>query len=140
VLVRVAAVLAALLVVGVAGAAWLLVQPSSSLFVVAGAAQVRVAEVAVGEREISYQMTRPEDGWQTLLVRELRHSGWVIKRGEPWGDTERFVPTYTRTAQVWFVRLHEEAQLLGSREYAVIKVTRRIRLDWRTAAASAPAP
>jgi hypothetical protein len=129
-LLRLALVGAALLVMSLAGGAWLLVQPAAGPFVAPGAAEVRVAEVGLGQRRISYRMTRPEDGWQTLVVLRLRREGWEIKQIDPWGETEDFVPSYTRTARVWFVRLDEEVQLLGTRSEALINVERRLRLDW----------
>jgi len=127
---RVAAVGLALLVAALGAGAWLLVQPAASLFVVPGAVEVRVEDLRVGERRISYRMARPEDGWQTLLAYRLLHSGWERKQLEPWGNTENFVPAYTRTATVWPLRLDEEVELTGSREYAVITVTRRMRFVW----------
>jgi hypothetical protein len=122
---------ATLLLAGLAAGAWLLVQPASGPFVAPGAADVRVLDAAPGVREISYRMTRPEDGWQTLVVLRLRREGWGIKQLDPWGNTERFVPTYTRTARVWFLRLDEEVELHGTRTDAVVKVQRRLSLQWR---------
>lgn len=124
-------VVGALLLAALGGGVWLLVQPGAAPFVAAGAAEVRVADTGVGERRISYRMTRPDDGWQTLVVRGLRRSGWEIKGDRyAWGDTEDYVPTYTRSARLWFIRLDEQVQLLGSREQALVLVQRRLRLQW----------
>ncbi|HWQ14503.1 MAG TPA: hypothetical protein VNL77_17025 [Roseiflexaceae bacterium] len=130
-LVRVALAVAALLLVALAGGAWLLVQPSAGPFVVAGAAEVRVEETGLGGRRISYHMTRPEDGWQTLVARGLRRGGWdLVGDRYAWGDTEDYVPTYTRSARLWFIRLDEQARLLGTRSYALILVERRLQFQW----------
>ena len=131
-LVRAALVGAALLLAALGGGAWLLVQPPAAPFVAPGASELRVTDTAPGRRQIAYRMARPEDGWQTLVVRALRRGGWEIKGDRyAWGDTERYVPTYTRHTRLWFIRMDEEAQLLGSRERALISVERRIRFVWR---------
>ncbi|MEN9934397.1 MAG: hypothetical protein RLZZ387_976 [Chloroflexota bacterium] len=127
-IIRVALGGAVLLIAALAAGVWLLLQPAASPFVVPGAAEVRVAEVGPGRRQITYTMTRPDDGWQTMVVRGLRRSGWEHKALDPWGETEDFIPTYTRTARVWFIRLDEEVQILGDREHALVNVERRFRL------------
>jgi hypothetical protein len=130
-LIRIALVGAVLLLAALAGGVWLLVQPAAGPFVVAGAAEVRVEEMSVGQRRIAYHMTRPDDGWQTMVARGLRRSGWGLKGDRyAWGDTEDYVPTYTRTTRLWFIRLDEQAQLLGTRSEALILVERRLRFQW----------
>jgi hypothetical protein len=63
-----------------------------------------------------------------MVARGLRRSGWNLKGDRyAWGDTERYIPTYTRTVRLWFIRLDEQAQLLGTRSEAQITVERRLR-------------
>lgn len=124
--------LATLLLLALGVGAWLLVQPLASPFVAPSAERVQVFEVRAGEREISYRVLRPEEGWQTQVMQRLRQTGWQLARDRyAWGDTEDYVPTYTRVTQMWLVRVDERAQLLGSRDEALVKVERRLSIQWR---------
>jgi hypothetical protein len=122
----------ALVLLGAGLGVWLLIQPPAAPFIAPSAEGVRVAEQTFGVREISYRVMRPADGWQTQVMQRLRASGWRLAGDRyAWGDTERYIPTYTRVSRVWFVQMEEQAQLLGSREFAIIKLERRMTLRWR---------
>jgi len=45
--------------------AWLALRGVTNTFVAPGAANVRITEIRPGEREITYTMPNPDDGWQT---------------------------------------------------------------------------
>ena len=73
------AILSLLLAIGACGAgAWLSMRGLTGAFVAPGAANVRVDEIRPGEREITYTMPNPADGWQTAIARRLSFSGWRL--------------------------------------------------------------
>lgn len=114
------------LVLACVGGAWAVLRYATDLFVAPGAADVRVAELAPGERAISYRMPNPADGWQTAIARRLDQTGWLpVTDYYAWGDTEKFKTVYRRDTTVWFLKLCERAELLGDRDAANIKVSYR---------------
>ena len=121
------AILSLLLAVVVCGAsAWLTLRSATGTFVAPGAAHVRVVEIRPGEREITYTMPNPNDGWQSAIARRLSLSGWSLD-ADPWqwGGTETIIvlATYTRTSRFWIFTLRERAELLGDRSSALIRVS-----------------
>src|SRR5689334_21289606 len=90
IMLRRTAILGLLLVVLVCGVgAWLAVRGVTGTFVAPGAANIRVAEIGPGEREITYTMPNPDDGWQTAIARRLSLSGWSLDVDRwQWGGTE----------------------------------------------------
>jgi hypothetical protein len=106
--------------------AWVAARGLTDAFIAPGAADVRVAEVVLGQRVIAYRMPHPEDGWQSAIVRRLNLSGWsLVTDFYQWGDTEKYTPVYQRRTQLWFVQICERAQLLGDRSNAIISVSYR---------------
>src|SRR5215204_6874688 len=104
------AILSLLLAVVACGAgAWLTMRSVTGAFVAPGAANVRVAEIRPGEREITYTMPNPADGWQTAIARRLSFSGWSLD-ADPWqwGGTETIIvlATYIRTSSFWIFTIH----------------------------------
>jgi hypothetical protein len=112
-------------VIGCGAGTWLAVRGMTGTFVAPGAANIRVAEVGPGEREITYAMPNPDDGWQTAIARRLSLSGWRLDSDRwQWGGTETttVLAAYVRTSRLWFFTLHERAELLGDRRSALIRV------------------
>jgi hypothetical protein len=121
------AILSLLFAVIACGAgAWLTLHSLTEAFVAPGAANVRVAEVGPGQREITYTMPNPADGWQSAIARRLSFSGWSLD-ADPWqwGGTETItiLATYVRTSHFWIFTIHERAELLGDRSSALIRVS-----------------
>ena len=117
------ATLAPLLLCG--AGVWALDGRATALFVAPGAAGVLVQRASLAERVIAYSMPNPDDGWQTAIARRLSLSGWRVAYRDPWGGTDEttVLVTYDRTSQFWFLELHERAELLGDRTFALIKVS-----------------
>jgi hypothetical protein len=119
-------ILGLLLAVFACGAgAWLALRSVTGTFVAPGAADVRVTEIAPGERAITYHMPHPEDGWQTAIARRLSLSGWSLDADRwQWGGTETttILAAYVRISRFWFFTIHERAELLGDRSSALIRV------------------
>jgi hypothetical protein len=114
-----------LAVIGCVAGAWLAVRGMTGTFVAAGAANVRVAEIGPGEREITYSMPNPADGWQTAIARRLSLSGWSLDADRwQWGGTETttILAAYVRTSHFWIFTIRERAELLGDRSSALIRV------------------
>jgi hypothetical protein len=121
------AILSLLLAVVACGAgAWLTLRSVTGTFVAPGAANVRVAEIRPGEREITYTMPNPADGWQTAIARRLSLSGWRLDAEHwQWGGTETttILAAYVRTSRFWIFTIRERAELLGDRSSALIRVS-----------------
>ena len=121
------AILSLLLAVVACGVgAWLTVRGVTETFVAPGAANVRVAEIGPGQREITYTMPNPDDGWQTAIARRLSLSGWDLETDpHQWGgtDTITVLSTYARTSHYWIFTIRERAELLGDRSSALIRVS-----------------
>ncbi|HJZ47205.1 MAG TPA: hypothetical protein VKE41_08575 [Roseiflexaceae bacterium] len=120
------AILSLLLATVACGAGgWLAIRGLTGAFIAPGAASVRVAETGPGEREITYVMPNPDDGWQTAIARRLSLSGWRLDSDRwQWGGTETInvLATYVRTSRFWFFTVQERAELLGDRSSALIRV------------------
>ncbi|MDZ4719549.1 MAG: hypothetical protein SH847_13930, partial [Roseiflexaceae bacterium] len=114
-----------LIACGLAG--WAIVRRATLTFVAPGAADIRVRDVAPGERTITYQMPNPSDGWQTVIARRLSVSGWTLATDYyQWGDTEKYKTIYVRNSQIWLLHMCERAELLGDRSNAVINLRYRV--------------
>ena len=115
------AILSLLLAVVACGArAWLTIRGMT------GAANIRVAEIRPGAREITYTMPNPADGWQTAIARRLSLSGWSLDADRwQWGGTETttVLAAYVRTSNFWVFTIRERAELLGDRSSALIRVS-----------------
>jgi hypothetical protein len=122
---RVAIVSLLFIVVACGGGVWLVHGQMTAQFLAPGAADIQVAELALGKRQITYRMPNPDDGWQTAVARRLSLSGWRLADRDPWGGTDEItvLATFVRTSQFWFLELHERAELLGDRTFALIKVS-----------------
>src|SRR5262245_18239339 len=130
---RLAILIVVLLVVGCAASLWLAHNAVTAPFVAPGAANVMVYEVAVGERQITYIMPNPDDGWQTAIARRLSLSGWSLAADRwQWGNTETttVLAIYTRTSRFWFIEVRERAELFGDRSYALIKIAYAFEYHW----------
>ena len=115
-----------LAVVACGAGAWLTIRGLTGAFVAPGAANVKVAEIRPGEREITYTMPNPADGWQTAIARRLSFSGWNLDYDRwQWGGTETttVLAAYVRTSHVWIFTIRERAELLGDRSSALIRVS-----------------
>lgn len=121
------AILSLIVAVAACGAgAWLAVRGVTGAFIAPGAANVRVAEIGPGQREITYIMPNPDDGWQTAIARRLSLSGWRLDAERwQWGGTETttVLAAYVRTSRLWFFTIRERAELLGDRSSALIRVS-----------------
>src|SRR5690242_19916934 len=121
------AVLSLLLAILACGASVLAIRSlATAPFVAPGAADVQVSEVAAGERQITYSMLNPDDGWQTAVARRLSLSDWSLEADRyQWGGTEKIttLAVYARTTRIWFREIRERAELLGDRSNALIKVS-----------------
>jgi hypothetical protein len=121
------AILSLLLAIIACGAgAWLAVRDVTATFVAPGAANVRVTEVRPGQREITYTMPNPDDGWQTQIARRLNINGWDLEADpHQWGGTETItvLSSYARTSHYWIFTIRERAELLGDRSSALIRVS-----------------
>jgi hypothetical protein len=130
---RLAALSLVLVVVGCAAGLWAASSAVTAPFIAPGAANIVVAEIALGERQISYVMANPDDGWQTAIARRLSFSGWELAADRyQWGETEKItaVAVYARTSQIWFLEIRERAELLGDRSNALIKISYVVDYDW----------
>jgi len=120
------AILSLLFAMAACGAgAWLALRSVTGAFIAPGAANIRVAEIAPGEREITYTMPNPADGWQSAVARRLSLSGWNLETDpRQWGGTETItvLSAYVRTSRFWFFTIRERAELLGDRSSALIRV------------------
>src|SRR5215212_12154338 len=120
------ALLCLLLAIAACGAgAWLTLRGMTSSFVAPGAANVKVTEIRPGQREITYTMPNPADGWQTAIARRLSFSGWSLDADRwQWGGTETttILAAYARTSHFWIFTIRERAELLGDRSSALIRV------------------
>jgi hypothetical protein len=122
---RIAILCLLLAVVGCGAGGWLAIRGVTGTFVAPGAANVRVAEIRPGEREITYTMPNPADGWQTAIARRLSFSGWILDSDRwQWGGTETttVLAAYVRTSHFWIFTIRERAELLGDRSSALIRV------------------
>jgi hypothetical protein len=123
---RIAILSLLLAVVACVAIVWLTIRGVTGTFVAPGAANVRVAEIRPGEREITYTMPNPADGWQTAIAKRLNLSGWDLETDpRQWGGTETItvLSTYVRTSRFWIFTIRERAELLGDRSSALIRVS-----------------
>jgi hypothetical protein len=123
---RIAAASLVVAVVACIAAAWAARSLATTPFIASGAADVRVSEIAPGQRRITYAMPNPDDGWQSAVVRRLRLDGWGLAADRyQWGGTETIttLAVYTRTSRLWFLELRERAELRGDRSNAIITIS-----------------
>jgi hypothetical protein len=123
---RIAIVCLLLSVAGCGVGAWLAIRGVTGSFIAPGAANVRVVEIGPGQREITYSMPNPDDGWQTAIARRLSLSGWRLDADRwQWGGTETttVLAAYVRTSHFWFFTIYERAELWGDRSSALIRVS-----------------
>lgn len=110
--------------------AWGAVQPSEGRFVDVGALDVRVVDVGVGKRLITYHMDRDHNGWQTRIIRRLTDQGWRAPTElYTWGSTEQYASIYTQRTTLWRLTVWEQARLDGDAWNARITVRRWV--EWR---------
>jgi hypothetical protein len=123
---RIAAASLIVTVVACIAAAWAATSLATAPFIASGAADVHVSEIGPGQRQITYAMPNPDDGWQTAVVRRLRLDGWSLAADRyQWGGTETIttLAVYTRTSHLWFLELRERAELRGDRSNAIITIS-----------------
>jgi hypothetical protein len=122
---RLAALGLLVVVAGCSAGVWVTVSAITGPFIAPGAADVQVSEIAPGERQITYSMPNPGDGWLSAVARRLSLSGWSIAADKyQWGGTETIttLATYTRTSRIWFLEVRERAELQGNRSNAFIRI------------------
>ena len=121
------AILSLLIAVAACGAgAWAAREMVTAPFIAPGAAEVQVSEIAPGEREITYSMPNPDDGWQSAVARRLSLSGWSVAADRyQWGGTEKTttIAVYIRTSHIWFLEIRERVELLGDRSTALLRIS-----------------
>jgi hypothetical protein len=120
-------------VLALAGAAgfWLLAQPTAAAYVVPGATSVRVREVGLGERYITYDAPSGYYDWYFAIADRLEHAGWIPP--DKWGPADQ-LNTYTHVAPLWRAYggyLWEQVELHGEPRQARITVRRWFRFPWR---------
>jgi len=123
---RIALLSLLLAVIGCGASAWLAIRSVTGAFIAPGAANVRVAEIGPGRREITYVMPNPDDAWQTAIATRLSLSGWRLDSDRwQWGntDTTTILAAYIRSSRIWFLTIQERAELLGDRSSALIRVS-----------------
>jgi hypothetical protein len=105
-------------------------QPDAERFLMPGALDVRVTDVGIGRRLITYRMANPDDGWLARVTRRLKDEGWSAPTEYyEWGSTEKYSNTYTRRIEFWRLRIWERAYLDGNARLAHITVQRWV--EWR---------
>ena len=130
---RIATLTLVLIVVACTASLWLAHRAMIAPFVAPGAASITVTDMALGERQITYFMPNPDDGWQTAIARRLSFSGWELAADRyQWGGTEKItaMAIYARTSRFWFLEIHERAELLGDRSNALIKISYVVDYHW----------
>jgi hypothetical protein len=116
-----------LLIVCIAGI-WFGRQARTAEFVADGGRDVQVRELGLGERLITYRMPGPDVPWLSDVARRLGNNGWRISDERyQWGATENYSTIYTRTTDLWIFALHEQAELVGDRGVAQIRVRYVVR-------------
>jgi hypothetical protein len=128
------AILGLLITLAACGAGvWAARELVTAPFIAPGAAGVQVSEIAPGERQITYFMPNPDDGWQSAVARRLSLSGWELASDRyQWGGTETItaVAVYVRTSHIWFIEIRERVELLGDRSNALLKISYTIVPLW----------
>ncbi len=123
---RLAILTTLLLIVTCCASAWVVRDLATAPFIAPGAANVQVSEVAPGQRQITYIMPNPDDGWQTAVARRLSLSGWSLAVDRyQWGGTETTttIAVYARTSHLWFLEIRERVELLGDRSSAKLNIS-----------------
>lgn len=122
-----------LLALALAGAAglWLLARPPVTLYLVAGAADVRVRELGMGTRYITYDAPGGQYDWYFTVAGRLEDRGWIPP--DMWGPAAQ-LNTYTHVSAIWGGYggyLWEQVDLHGEPRQARITVRRWFRFPWR---------
>ena len=112
------------LALALAGAAgfWLVARPSAAAYVVPGAMSVRVRELGLGERYITYDAPGGQYDWYFTIADRLEHAGWIPP--DKWGSPEQ-QNTYTHVSAIWGGYggyLWEQVELHGEPRQARITV------------------
>jgi len=115
-----------ILIITCGAGTWTIREMVTAPFIAPGAADVQVSEIAPGERQITYIMPNPDDGWQTAVARRLSLSGWSLAADRyQWGGTEKtiVIAAYIRTSHIWFLDIRERVELLGDRSSALLRIS-----------------
>jgi hypothetical protein len=125
---RISAALVVLLVINAVGAAlWSVLYPPVAPFLAAEASNLRVQDLGVGQRLISYHAPGAPYAWRSSVALGLERNGWSIPR---WRDPAMPRQSYLRLSRRWFGTLWEQADLEGEPNSARILVRRRIEMGW----------
>ncbi len=108
-------------------AGWLALRPNTARFVVRGASEIRVQNILLGTRQITFTTSEPSADWAEQLDRRLRDQGWLPPDFS--GAAAQFT-IYSYVNSYWFGSIWEQADLQGDAHHARIIVRRWLRLPW----------
>jgi hypothetical protein len=115
-------------VVVCAAAVWFAARPPITRFVVPGAQDVRIHEIGLGQRLITYQAAGGRYAWYFTIASQLEASGWIPP--DKWGPPSQ-INTYTHVSPLWIGFLWEQVELHGEPNQARITIHRWITVPWR---------
>lgn len=123
-----AASLAMLLIVCGAGA-WVAVRPPVGRLIAPGAQNVRVRELGLGQRLLTYEATGGRYDWYYAVAARLEESGW--SQPNKWGPAEQY-NIYTQVTPLWIGFLWEQVELRGGPNQARITLRRWVSISWKS--------
>jgi hypothetical protein len=98
-------------------------------FIPLGARDIRVQEVGLGQRLLTYEATGGRYEWYFAVAAHLEDSGWIPP--DKWGPLDQS-NTYTHVSPLWIGYLWEQAELYGEPNHARIILRRWITIPWKT--------
>lgn len=119
------------LVFASAAGVWFVARPPVGLYVVAGATDVRVHDLGMGTRYITYDAPGGRYDWYFTVAEQLEDSGWIPP--DMWGPAAQ-INIYTHVSSIWGGYggyIWDQAELHGEPGQARITVRRWFRFPWR---------
>jgi hypothetical protein len=110
--------------------AWRFAHAPLGFLIVPGATEVEVQSIGLSEQQITYSWDGAPYGWYFAIIRSLSAGGWSAPVDNRAG-LSRHPETHWRISRLGFVYLAEEIALQGDRDFARIRVRRRLIIPWR---------
>jgi len=115
-----------LLIAGCGAGAWLTARPPVGRLIAPGAANVRVRELGLGQRLITYEAAGARYDWYYSVATHLEESGW--NQPNKWGPAEQY-NIYTQVTPLWIGFLWEQVELRGGPHQARITMRRWVSIS-----------
>ncbi|HEU5098002.1 MAG TPA: hypothetical protein VFU22_03085 [Roseiflexaceae bacterium] len=108
--------------------ALLATRPPVARLIAPGATNVRVHELGLGQRLLTYDAAGGRYDWYYSVASGLEQNGW--NQPNKWGPAEQY-NIYTQVTPLWIGFLWEQVELRGGPHQARITLRRWVSISWK---------